>query len=531
MQKMGFSTQEHRNMLQFIGDSTVDIVKNCLAQSPLVDVNVPYAVANLRGFMAWSTTVKMVTAFLKINSEAVRTDFASSMSIGIRPDSTLPKQFSSYRTTSTSDKASKFEAEDEKFSKLSGAAADHKLIGMAREHTSEVSGYGPGSALATYEHNLVFSYFDGMQLPDRQAPIDIMQRFFFYNLGATFEICCATMNVLRKGFMSLSGTAHGKALSHLLQGIRLAIECNVGIYAVIEARRYLGFVLYYSEPFWVGIRGKQVTSVTAAQAKIDLQLASAHTKSLSQLCKVLSEAVIKGTTDKEIIKRDTVQTARGLYMEVQRRDLDKSQKDEIQKWADYLSFPQEFLKVTPANLASLFTAYAGETYFGKDIPMFLGGGCIVSDSKATALCAAFGVTAPSLIMPKGEDCMISVPGSGIDASLVADKDGRAFMPFIAVYMKSIKAAAADLDSVFKNRKVSFRRGVKGGPSKAQYQFIGSNKDDIWVSLCSAVDTVRIAKSKEGDKVKKGKGKRGNTAEPEQGPSKKTRVDEDFSAFL
>ncbi|DAD54834.1 TPA_asm: hypothetical protein [Armillaria ectypa ambi-like virus 1] len=533
MQKMGFSTQEHRNMLQFIGESSTDVVKDVLAQSPLVDVNVPYSVANLRGFMAWSTTVKLVTSFLKVHTEAAKANFDRSTSVAIHPDAPKSNTFPAYRTTTSKDRVWKFDKEDEKFSKLAGTAIDSTLVVMARPQESEVSGYGPGDAIPENVHNLVFSYFDGMQLPDRYAPVDILQRFFFYTLGSTFEQCCSTMNVLRKGWTSLAGTSHGKAISHLLQGIRLALETGTSIYAVIEARVYQGFILQSNEPFWIGLRGKQVVSVAFAQAKIDLQLASAHTKALSQICKILSESVLKGTEEREIITRASVKTARGLHYEVSRRALDAGNKQEIQKWADYLSFPQEYSKVTPANLVALFSAYSGETTFNNDVPMFLGAGLITSEDKAQIICASFGVTAPSLIIPKGETCKVPIPGIAIDASIVADKDGRAFMPFIAVYMKSVKAAAQDLQKVFKSREVSFKRGVRGGAAKTSYQFVQSNKDDIWKALAASISFKNTLDRLAEDPNKKlnDKGKKRVTEDDQAGPSKKVKAPEDFSAFL
>nr|WOK58266.1 MAG: hypothetical protein [Armillaria species ambi-like virus 8] len=532
MGRLGYSTQEHRNMLQFIGPSSTDVVKSTLEQTPLVDVMVPYGVANLRGFMAWSVTVKLVTSFLRIHWEAVRSGFQMTTSIAIRPDAPNKKVFPSYRTTDSNDKASKFEKDDEAYKALSGASVDNTLIAMARCQDGAVSGYGPGDALPEFEHNMVFTYFDGMQLPDKFMPLTIISTMFFYALGTNFENCTNTMTMLRKGWSSLSTTVHGKAISHLLQGCQLGFETGAAVYAVIEARAYQGFVLVSHQPFWIGIRGKQVTSYAYSQAKIDLQLASSHVKALSQICKVVSGCFLRGQTAKEIIKRSDIQTARGLYIEVMKRQLSKDEKEEITRWADYLSFPQEYMKVTPANLAALFSAYSGKTEFTVGIPMFLGAGCIVSESRAVQLCAAFGVTAPSLMMPKGDTCKVPVPGSGIDASIVADKDGRAFMPFIALYMKSVKAAAADLDKVFKSAEVSFRRGVKGGASKTQYQFIGANKDDIWRELSDCIaykHSIDNASKKKVDD--KGKGKKRQADDDGGAPAKKARDEEDFSSFL
>lgn len=533
--RLGFTQQEYRNMVQFIGQPTQNIVREVLPLMPAVDCATPMALCNLRGYMAWATSVKLVQNFLVTNGVAILKGMENTSVIAIRREEGKQSVFPAYSAAKSDGKQAYFEDEDKEYAKCVGAGLGPQVLSLVRTQVGKLSSFfGSASDLPSYDHNLVFSYFEGMQMPDFTVPLSVIRSHFHNNLGISAEQCVETYAMLRRGWKSLSTTSAGMVLCHIFQGIQLALETSTSLYVLMEGDRYLGFVLQAPTAFWVAVRSKIITSCSLTQAKIDVALSSSHTKALFQICKILSDITLAGQTTKEIITRSQIVYARQLYNEVQRRKPGTESGNEIKKWADYLNFPHEYLKVTPMNLCKAFKAFSGQEALPVETPMYLGSGIILIDDPAVAIMASFGNHAPSLIMPKGESCDVPVPGIERDASKITDASGRVFMGFIAVYMKNVRQAGNDLRDVFKKRRVLFKRGLKGGAAKNSYQFVGDAKDGIWTELAGAISYKATMEAvARGDSGAKDKGKRKATDDGDkgEGPSKKQKGPEEYSQWF
>lgn len=64
---LGFSQQEHRNMIQFYGKITARNSSDIMETHPNIDCSTPVQATNIRGYMAFNTTVRLVQQFLRTN--------------------------------------------------------------------------------------------------------------------------------------------------------------------------------------------------------------------------------------------------------------------------------------------------------------------------------------------------------------------------------------------------------------------------------------------------------------------------------
>jgi hypothetical protein len=264
-------------------------------------------------------------------------------------------------------------------------------------------------------------------------------------------------------------------------GITLALETQARVYFVHEHARYNGFVLL-GEGFTVVAQGCEFLPVSAENVKKDLADISLHHKALEGITKLLSECTIGKSRKRVVVKVEDITTNRALYDAYHQRKVSETEKEEIEKLVNDLSFPERYWKPSPESLEKVLNAYIhNEGLHGADAPMYISQGLISSVDHSFRALSVFGPTAPSFFTINGDKRSIPVPSKPDPLSAINPETGRAELAFVPYTMKSIKTSMNDLYKVFKDQAIYILPRERAGPSRTT-QFKDNARNKVWQIL-------------------------------------------------
>jgi hypothetical protein len=413
---------------------------------------------------------------------------------------------------------------------------DNQSIYLASDYTMKVYGVPdkmldevlPAGVTDTIQsEGFVFPYFDGLLAPDRDQTYNIFSRLFARSLAEDYTSSAAVLNEIRRGLRNLAITRQGQQLQHAYFVLQLALDAEATFLPVIHRGQYLG-ALVLGENIRLFHKGKLVVPLSADQIMAELRTFNVHDTSIILLAQLLTLSPFKSEPGRfERLTSLDLASARCVYNEVAKREISKSEKAEVRKLVDKLSFQEEYWVLNEENLRHLLQSLVNGRV-APDVPCYLRDGAVLCDDDFVAALSAFGPRAPTFRLG---DKSISVPRLGaVDSNLTEDKDKRTAIPLIPVYLAPLLSAVQQMRAVYNNSTLNYfgaKKGVAGrfdDPKKRMYAITGLAKSELYTMLKEFCDRGRTeAQLVKDSQVAGRKRKMAQVEETEAGPSTK-RID-------
>jgi hypothetical protein len=302
-----------------------------------------------------------------------------------------------------------------------------------------------------------------MVLPDREFTANVFSRLFFRALANTPDNCARLWVRLRTGFRALAITEVGQAMSHAFMGIQLAENSQSRISFIIDAGVYHGFVL--SGDITIILNGIIRNPLEPADLSLEFALLNVKNAKIVEMIQIVkSEVDMDGSFLYEVSK-DTLSTSRGLvrFLLSIKKDFPEGKMNTIVKIAQEVPYGDAFLSPSSANLIkALSYIHSGEEALIGDLPVYLGNGSFLSESRVARALLIFGPLAPSISFASARDRLFTLPSSNasVDPNLV-EKDKKRLLQYLPYKLVSHQTAVNQWEKVFSSGKIYVPNARKG----------------------------------------------------------------------
>jgi len=393
------------------------------------------------------------------------------------------------------------------------------FIPLTRSQKIQDYSVKPSGSVSFGQGGLVFPYFKGMVLPDREFAASIFNRYFFRGLGSNEKIAADYWIRVKSGLRQISNLSCGMMISHALMGMHLADQTKSTIRYIIEKGTYHGFVLI-GDHIKI-INTNRVVSAVTEQELIDaipkvLGVDQAITKLIAKIHEV---KLIDKVTPRYQCDINEMKSSRSIFNKLRTIDTDyfsRSELDEIDLILQDITFGETYLPITPASL-SLFIAYVSTGDLGllSDHPTLLTHKLWRTTDRVSIGLAAFGPTVPTIsfgVKPKAAVIEIPLPSVADTVSTM----GGAY-PTMPIKVTSFRGGVDFWQPVFGTGVILLPHARPGKKEKYDLRgisahFTGVSFQNVWGQLKQSVADHRAANAgkrkrgmeDEGPSAKKGK---------------------------
>lgn len=306
-------------------------------------------------------------------------------------------------------------------------------------------------------HGLFFPYFDTMVLPDKSIFQHLFPSLFMRCLADDIDSATTLWSRIRSGTRALATSTAGRSLSHLYTGIKLAIESNASIHAILDKGRYKGFVLG-GEGLKFRMWGKTYESVPRVGDRSlmrELGEVNRHSKALGELLVLINSPVKEDGMPKYLFGLHDIDTSRKLLetlMAVDRSDYSADVVQEMTILIDELRFEDKYASLTQENLL-IFLDYVltGNRGLLANFPAYLRGGYAFMHSRAAVGLGIFGSYSPTINYGTGSSNVktftFPVSSNSPDPNL-EQVDGRRHLQYLPFATVPTRQAEAQWNQVF-----------------------------------------------------------------------------------
>lgn len=309
---------------------------------------------------------------------------------------------------------------------------------------------------------VIFPYFKGMSLPDKDVIIHVFSQRFISMLGSSPEDCATLWGIVRPGIRSLSNLESGMALAHAYTGIEQSMQNALPISFIIESGMYHGFILHgdfevmkYSSKF-VSVSGEILTTY--------LQEIGNQEALVRELINIVQTPTDAEGNQLYHLSAATCRRSRTLYHALQSYD-DVAIGDRIARVheiVDKLLFADSFPGISISSILDFlrFMNTGDETILDK-YPANLQSGYYRMRGRVFVGLSIFGTRAPTMNWSdKGRT--FTIPGdSSQDANLVVQADGKRLLHYIPFNIVPVRNAAAQWNKLFNSGSFTIEAGRKG----------------------------------------------------------------------
>lgn len=312
------------------------------------------------------------------------------------------------------------------------------------------------------EKGVFFPYFDGLLLPDKAETPRIFIGIFSRALGRTPDELKSACGLISRGWPSVSTTATGLALSHLVFIMDLSIKAGCGMRPIFLEREYKGCVLL-GTGFGLTIDNVIHTSYGKDAMIAELSLISRHEVNLAALAALLSTIKPIGEDKNEAVLPENISSGRSLHYYIKERNFETAQQTEIRELVQGLRFEETFWEVTDRRrVATAVTTILKGTWLPEAAPFCYKSAALFTKEPILSTCAAFGLKAPSLL------------GIGNNAALSISKNGKFYTDFKAasirgtpIFAKPVQQAYEDWKQLKKSKVITLKHGGNDKNGKAK----------------------------------------------------------------
>lgn len=347
--------------------------------------------------------------------------------------------------------------------------------------------YGPPSSVPNVP-GLLFPYFKGLLVPDA-AGLRVLSSRFLRNFGDNKNTPKDGFVQFRKVIGTFANTPQGVMMTHILLGVQLALECQAVLFLLIDAGKYMGFVILGTE-FDIFLQGRWWAPYTREQLRGLLNQMRTHEQSLGDLAEVLKKCVL---VDGDIPEIPTggLRTCNQIADILAQLDLDADghteDEAEIKGVLSRITFPSPPLTFKPTNIAQSIKYLTGQAVFPEDSVFFIP----LQDwsglrSKEYRILAQYGPRSFSLRNTKGDELLIRKDAK--DRNIFDEKDDKdkiRYQKYI-VGEKVLNQCVNDWRSLVETRSMRMDFMERAAGSR-NHTFTREIFRPVWEALTSAVD--------------------------------------------
>lgn len=378
---------------------------------------------------------------------------------------------------------------------------------------------------------VLFPYFNGMSLPDRDTTAHVFFMVFSKCIGEDPALVDNVLGRIRKGLRELATSRAGMFLSHAYYGAELAIRNGLMIQYLVDDSSYHGFVLEGRNLRSITYQNKQYRAGTKEEIAEVIGTLNKHKAALHAIVAILRTVLTTGGSLEYDVNMDSFSSSRRLYRflttSLNRQLLTEEQDTQLFTKIGDLSYGDVFPVPTVALVSVALRVMAGETADLLDeYPAYLRADYPKECSITAQGLSIFGEKAPLLSYGKPKESMaFDIPKSGVQDPNLAEVDGKRVLQYIPFQMVAVKAAVIGYNTVFAQAKIRIpnpRAKRQEFTHSGLYSFVaGGTKDfnDIYTRVKSICDQYR-AINRAGEAARK---RKRSDEEGKDSESKKTKL--------
>lgn len=357
-------------------------------------------------------------------------------------------------------------------------------VTMARPPPEILNRWGPIANAPPLGGN-VFPYFDGLLEADPNYTSEVVRNYFLLNLGDTTKECSLEFTRMKAAIGRMASSSLGKVLSHLMCGIKLALETQTIIYVYLERGHYTGFSLH-GACYEINIHGRLIAPESKETLSSEIKEVDEHAFHLAKILQICARVIGKKTKDYPVIKKKgEITSARSLHKYLSSiPDFSSEEgRKEILDHSGYLNFRETPWKVTVETILNVVAILLEGSSLPDEAPMYIGGGNLFTQDSVIVAMSVFGEFGFSFRTSGGEK--FRLPKDKKEDSMfkeVKGKKGKMIRPqrTFVVQKKSHAACSTDWSS-FISDKVLIMKQQRSSAFKAEV-FGGDKAQQLWEGL-------------------------------------------------
>jgi hypothetical protein len=366
---------------------------------------------------------------------------------------------------------------------------------------------------------LVFPYFNGLMMPDRDFVIPVFQRLFFRCLGSNQEKATNMWRLIKRGLRNIAPTQAGMAITHAFLGIVLSENALCPIRFVVTNGQYKGFVLQ-GQDFSIVANNTVFLPVSTTDVQTDLEVISSHDLALSRIIEVLRSCTMSDGSVRYDVRFKDVATSRDLFNTFAKIDwgyIGAQMRAKIPDYVEELNFGERWATINVKTVLDVLVyVQTGNRDILKDYPAYLNRSNFTDEARINHALMIFGPFVPSINIGTSKDMAFSIPKPDIDDGNLAVENGIRKLQSIPYKLKNFTSAVVDWTQLL-NKGVLYiplpRKGNKEFSNAKARDGQFSPKDSL--ALYGKVkETVNYLRSSGAGRKRKG--------EAVAGPSKRMR---------
>jgi hypothetical protein len=338
------------------------------------------------------------------------------------------------------------------------------------------------SSFRAEPYNIVFPYFEGMNLVDTDVITSTFEDTFLKILGTDASRALDAWRGIKAGLKTLSKFQAGRAMAHAFRGIQFSKQAACGIIFLVANGEYFGFVLRHFETFSFLAFGKKVDAVDHATLLNILGSMNNHEAGLNEIVAFLKTPTQTGTTTPLYnVTKEDIDTSRKLVTIL--KSIDRTKFTAADAWRDFaksiekLTFGDEFGTPTVGKINSFFEyVRTGNEQVLADYPAYIGSRYYEHQDRVAVGLGIFGINAPSLnYATAAEDGKVfTLPrnDSADDANTAAAPDGSRLLRTLPFHYVPINTALGQWNSLFSQGRFKIPKGTvqkkKGVPGRENF---------------------------------------------------------------
>lgn len=299
-----------------------------------------------------------------------------------------------------------------------------------------------------------FPYFHGLLLPDKSFVPNFIITNFHRMFGKTPADISRNCGILSDGWLSLSTSTAGVAISHLVFGISLAYGSGCRIKPAYLNNQYSGFFLIAEKGMAI-LKGKALERPYSQDAlRAEFDELNVHESTLEKIAQILEDLELLNEVGvKKPCPSVSINTPRRLYNQIRIRRHHERTK-EIASLVPKLQFTEKYWELSSmGRVAEAIDLISRAEFPQESVPFAYKTYALFSPNPIPAILAAFGPAAPSIIGSDTGNAIIQVTQN---ARMFEETKGFS-LPGIPLFVKSLSQAAEDWDSVVRSGVIRFKQ--------------------------------------------------------------------------
>lgn len=305
--------------------------------------------------------------------------------------------------------------------------------------------------LAEGEDGLSFPYFDGLVRADKTSVPSIVTRYFLELMGDSQEQAMEAFRIFQNGWLSLSTTPQGLALSHFAVIIDIALRTGAKPYILMPGKVY-GGVLLVGKGLQV-LKGNRVyKALPFTKVKEDLLQLDTHSRSLIEIANIINPMLFGAQTDL-FLDGLSISSPRMLHNLIRHLKIDFETQKAIRKAILGLKFrPGHWDPLNSKHILQAVKTISLGEFLPDEIPMLAQTEILMTKDPILSTLAAFGTSAPTIV-GKGASYAIVIKGK---KTLLPSMPGGLQLQGFPIFVKPIQEAHEDWVSVKTTSTISYK---------------------------------------------------------------------------